>query len=76
MNAWLALQRTICPSCGTTEADWVDKAGRALDQPKWEPLPFRCHGCAQVALAQKAIPGDQHGVRIVLVPAREQDDDE
>lgn len=75
--AWLELQRAICPRCGTAEDDWIDPDTKQyLEQPKWEAVPFRCHGCAEVEQAQQGVPGDQRGVRIVLMPASGEDDDD
>lgn len=63
--------------CGTAESDWVDPhTGRLRDDPKWEAVPFRCHGCAETHKASQAIPDRAAGVRIVLVPARDHDDDD
>lgn len=77
VNAYLKLERTLCPRCGTAEADWVHPGTkRLLEEPKWEPTTFRCHGCATLGLAEKEVPDREVGVRVVLVPWRDRDDDE
>lgn len=69
VHAWLRARSEVCPQCGSTEADWIDPATRRfLDPPKWEPVTFRCHGCAEVERTQSAIPRGEAGVRVILVP--------
>jgi hypothetical protein len=71
------LQRTVCSHCGTTEADWVDPATRRPhDHPKWEATTFRCYGCAEMELEQKRVPDKEAGVRVVLIRARDDDEEE
>lgn len=75
--AWLSVQREVCPRCGTTEADWLDPKTRLPHEvPKWEAMTFRCHGCAELAKAEKQVPEREAGVRIVLVPFKDDDKDE
>lgn len=72
MHAWLAAQREVCPQCGTFEADWLDpETKRFLPEPKWEAIPFRCPGCAEVERVAAEIPKGERGVRVVLLPFRE-----
>lgn len=76
MNAWLGMQREVCPRCGSTEADWIDpRTGYPHDTPKWEATTFRCHGCAELAREEKNVPDREAGVRVVLVPFREDEGD-
>jgi hypothetical protein len=73
--AWLRARHEVCPQCGTTEADWVDPdTGRMLEAPKWQAVPFRCHGCAELQRTVRDVPEREAGVRVVLIPA--DDDDE
>lgn len=78
--AYLRLERELCPRCGTAEQDWVDpRTHRYLDAPKWEAEKLRCFGCAELEHAQADVPAKEKGVRVVLVPFREDveaDDDE
>jgi predicted RNA-binding Zn-ribbon protein involved in translation (DUF1610 family) len=75
--AWLRARHEVCPQCGTTESDWLDPATRHYhDVPKWEATAYRCPGCAEVQRASEDVPDRQAGVRIVLIPARDHDDDE
>lgn len=74
--AWLRARHSVCSQCGTTEADWVDPQTRRLrDDPKWEATTYRCHGCAEVQRAYAEIPDRATGVRVVLVPAGDHDED-
>jgi hypothetical protein len=66
----------VCQSCGTTEGDWVDVAtGRPHDVPKWEATSYRCPGCAEVARVSASVPDGEAGVRVVLIPFQDNDDD-
>lgn len=76
VHAWLRARHEICSSCGTAESDWVDPAtGRYLDHPKWEATTYRCPGCAEIRRASEEVPDRAAGVRIVLVPATDDDDE-
>lgn len=75
--AWLRSRREVCPQCGTVEADWVDpETGHFTDTPKWEATTYRCPGCAEVGRVAAAVPDKEAGVRVILIPAGEDDDDE
>lgn len=77
MAAYLKLERTLCPRCGTSENDWMNPATKMMhDVPKWEAKAFRCHGCAELEQRQREVPAGEHGVRVVLVPFDEDDEDE
>jgi len=77
VHAWLRQKREVCPRCGTVEADWVDPATNKLrDDPKWEATTFRCPGCAEVERASADVPSGARGVRVVLMPARDNDEEE
>lgn len=77
MLAYLRLKHELCPQCGTAEADWIDPLTRKyLDNPKWEASTMRCFGCAELEAERDAIPPRERGVRVVLVPWQEEDEDE
>jgi hypothetical protein len=59
----------VCPDCGTTEADWVDKTGRYRIDQAWEATAVRCYGCQAIANVAAQIPEKERGVRVALRPA-------
>lgn len=68
--AWLRARHETCPRCGTQEGDWLDLTTRRyLDEPKWEAVTFRCPGCAEIQRLSAEVPEREPGVRVVLVPA-------
>lgn len=76
MSAYLKLEHSLCPRCGTAEGDWMDPITRHMhDVPKWEATAMRCHGCAALAAEEKRVPSGEQGVRVVLVPFRDDEDD-
>lgn len=75
--AWLRARHDVCPQCGTTESDWLDPLSRRLhDRPKWEATTYRCPGCAELQRAAKDIPEREAGVRVVLIPVSDDDEEE
>lgn len=67
----------MCTRCGTLESDWVDPAtGRYRDDPPYEAMVFRCHGCVETERAYEEIPAKEKGLRVVLIPVREADEED
>ena len=60
--------KTVCPSCGTREEEWDEKAGG--DEDAYRAISHRCVGCQLLADKQKTVPdGDEgHGVKVLLIP--------
>lgn len=76
VQAWLRHRRQICARCGTVEADWIDPATRHFhDRPKWAATTFRCPGCAEVERVGAEVPRDERGVRVVLLPFEDNDEE-
>lgn len=72
VDAWLDHKASVCPECGTAADDWVDERGRHRDDPKWEAVAVRCHGCSAIAAAMADVPQGQRGVHVMLRPADRQ----
>lgn len=68
VSAFLMTKAEDCPDCGTREGDWVDTDGRQLDRPGFEVGTRRCFGCAAIAAAAAEVPEGERGVRVVLLP--------
>lgn len=75
VHAFLRLQREVCSKCGTVDSDWLDGRGRYRDDPPYEAVLFRCHGCRELEEAAAEIPPKEKGVRVALMPTTYDDDD-
>ncbi|KIF66286.1 hypothetical protein HY68_36915 [Streptomyces sp. AcH 505] len=67
--AYQEYQRSVCPQCGTREADWDPDLGG--DPYAYEASTHMCFGCEEVARVQKEIPDGpaSAGMKVVLLPA-------
>lgn len=69
--AFEEVKSEVCPQCATRESDWVDDEGYPLDDPRFQPVTHRCHGCAEIAKLKRTIPDDEEGIFVLFVTREE-----
>lgn len=73
--AFLRLRREVCARCGTVDSDWLDADGHYREDPPYEAVVYRCHGCRELEAALATVPDGEKGVRAALIPAHHDDDE-
>lgn len=67
-RAYQQYRRTVCPQCGTREAEWDSDLGG--DPEAYVASAHRCFGCEEIALKQREIPDGKEGagMKVLLLP--------
>lgn len=69
--AYRRWEASLCGTCRTRKADWLDADGLPLDPPPYQPVAHRCPGCADVARLNRHLgemKADVDGAFVALEP--------
>lgn len=68
--AYREYQRTVCPQCGTRDAEWDETAGG--DENAYVAATHKCVGCEVIADKQAELPTEgqaARGMKVYLLPS-------